>query len=78
MQGLGDCSAFHSSRNLLGASQKGKFIRKNDRRELVCTIFTSRLEADSGDLEINEITKLLTFGITNRAVASDHMATVIR
>ena len=39
---------------------------------------TSRLEAGSGELEINEITELFTSGITKRAVASGHMATVIR
>lgn len=39
---------------------------------------TSRLEAGSGELELNEITELLTSGITKRTVAFGHMATVIR
>jgi len=79
VQGLGHCSACHSSRNLLGASQKDKFIgKKMTGVNWYAPSLTSRLEAGSGELEINEITELLTSGITKRAVASGHMATVIR
>ena len=79
VQGLGHCSACHSSRNLLGASQKEKDIgKKMTGVNWYAPSLTSRLEAGSGELEINEITELLTSGITKNAVASGHMATVIR
>jgi mono/diheme cytochrome c family protein len=79
VQGLGHCSACHSSRNLLGASQKEKFIgKKMTGLNWYAPSLISRLEAGSGELEINEITELLASGITKRAVASGHMATIIR
>jgi mono/diheme cytochrome c family protein len=79
VQGLGHCSACHSSRNLLGASQKEKFIgKKMTGANWYAPSLTSRLEAGSGELEINEITEFLTSGITKSAVASGHMATIIR
>ena len=79
VQGLGHCRACHSSRNLLGASQKEKFIgKKMTGANWYAPSLTSRLEAGSGELEIHEIAELLTIGITKRAVASGHMATVIR
>ena len=79
VQGLGHCRACHSSRNLFGASQKEKFIgKKMTGTNWYAPSLTSRLEAGSGELKISEITELLTSGITKRAVASGHMATVIR
>jgi len=79
VQGLGHCSACHSSRNFLGASQEEKFIgKKMTGVSWYAPSLTSRLEAGSGELEINEITEFLTSGITRNAVASGHMATVIR
>ncbi len=78
-QGLGHCSACHSSRNLLGASQEEKLLgKKMTGVNWYAPSLISRLEAGSGELEIEEITELLLSGITKRAVASGHMATVIK
>tara|TARA_Y100001936_G_scaffold244586_1_gene285210 strand:+ start:24083 stop:25393 length:1311 start_codon:yes stop_codon:yes gene_type:complete len=79
VEGLGHCNSCHSSRNLLGASQEKKLIgKKMTGMDWYAPSLISRLEAGSGDLEISEIIELLTSGISKNAVASGHMATVIR
>ncbi|MBL79111.1 MAG: alcohol dehydrogenase [Nitrosomonadaceae bacterium] len=79
VEGLGHCNSCHSSRNLLGASQKTKHIgKKMTGMGWYAPSLISRLEAGSRGLEINEIIELLTSGISKNAVASGHMATVIR
>ncbi|MER2512958.1 MAG: cytochrome c [Nitrosomonas ureae] len=79
VQGLGHCSACHTTRNMLGASQDsaltgGQIMGMN----WYAPSLSSHLEAGSGDWEIEEIAALLTSGITERAVASGPMATVVR
>ena len=79
VQGLGHCSACHTTRNMLGASQDsaltgGQIMGMN----WYAPSLSSHLEAGSGDWEIEEIAALLTTGITERAVASGPMATVVR
>jgi len=79
VQGLGHCSACHTTRNMLGASQDsaltgGQIMGMN----WYAPSLSSYLEAGSGDWEIEEIAALLTTGITERAVASGPMATVVR
>ena len=79
VEGLGHCNSCHSSRNLLGASQTTKHIgKKMTGMDWYAPSLTSRLEAGSRELEINEIFDLLTTGISKNSVASGHMATVIR
>jgi len=78
-QGLGHCNACHSSRNLLGASQDEKLIgKKITGVSWYAPSLISSLEAGSGDWTIEEIVELLSTGISKRAVASGHMATVIK
>lgn len=79
VQGLGHCSACHTTRNALGASQNetltgGQIMGTN----WYAPSLFSHLEAGSGNWEIDEIVALLTTGITNRAVTSGPMATVVR
>ena len=79
VQGLGHCNACHSTRNVLGASQDdalagGQIMGMN----WYAPSLSAQLEAGVGDWAIEEIVALLTTGITQRAVASGPMATVIR
>lgn len=79
VQGLGHCNACHTTRNALGASQEdalkgGRIMGVN----WYAPSLSSRLEAGSSDWTLEEISELLTKGITHRAVASGPMATVIR
>ncbi len=79
VQGLGHCTACHTTRNMLGASQDealmgGQIMGMN----WYAPSLSSHLEAGSGDWEIDEIVALLTTGVTKRAVTSGPMATVVR
>ncbi len=79
VQGLGHCNACHTSRGFLGGSDNdalsgGQIMGMN----WYAPSLTSRLEAGSGDWTVKEITELLATGISNRAVASGPMATIIR
>ncbi|HBV21339.1 MAG TPA: alcohol dehydrogenase [Nitrosomonas sp.] len=79
VQGLGHCNACHTSRGFLGGSDNdaltgGQIMGMN----WYAPSLTSRLEAGSGDWTVKEIAELLATGISNRAVASGPMATIIR
>lgn len=79
VQGLGHCNACHTNRNLLGASDNatltgGRIMGMN----WYAPSLISHLEAGSGDWSIEETAELLATGISERAVASGPMATIIR
>jgi len=79
VQGLGHCNACHTTRNLFGASQDESFTGGQIMgMNWYAPSLSSHREAGSGDWAIEEIMALLTTGITERAVASGPMATVIR
>jgi mono/diheme cytochrome c family protein len=64
---------------LLGASQDEKLIgKKITGVSWYAPSLISSLEAGSGDWKIEEVVELLSTGISERAVASGHMATVIK
>ncbi len=78
VQGLGHCNACHTTRNLLGASEGdtltgGQIMGVN----WYAPSLTSHLEAGAGDRTIEELAELLTTGISERAVASGPMATIV-
>ena len=79
VQGLGHCNACHTARNVLGASQdehagEGQIMDSN----WYAPSLTSRQEAGSMDWSIEEIVELLTVGVTQRAMMSGPMGTVVR
>ncbi|SFL34761.1 Cytochrome c, mono-and diheme variants [Nitrosomonas aestuarii] len=79
VQGLGHCNACHTSRGFLGGSENdaltgGQIMGTN----WYAPSLTSPLEAGSDDWTVEEIAQLLATGISNRAVASGPMATIIR
>lgn len=79
VQGLGHCTACHSSRNVWGASQDGEL----QGGEIMGTFWyapslISPLEAGMGDWPIETIVELLSTGITRHAVTSGPMATIVR
>jgi mono/diheme cytochrome c family protein len=78
VQGLGHCNACHTNRSLLGGANNelagGQIMGMN----WYAPSLTSHLEAGSSDWSIEEIVTLLSTGITDRAVASGPMATIIR
>ncbi|SEM71040.1 cytochrome c [Nitrosomonas marina] len=78
VQGLGHCNACHTNRSLLGGADNelagGQIMGMN----WYAPSLTSHLEAGSSDWTIDEIVALLSIGITDRAVASGPMATIIR
>ena len=78
VQGLGHCNACHTSRTLLGGADNeltgGQIMGMN----WYAPSLTSHREAGNRDWTIDEIVTLLSTGITDRAVASGPMATIIR
>ena len=79
VQGLGHCNACHTARNVLGASQdehasEGQIMDSN----WYAPSLTTRQEAGSMDWSIEEIVELLTVGVTQRAMMSGPMGTVVR
>ena len=79
VQGLGHCSACHTSRNVWGASQDGELAGG----EIMGTYWyapslISPLEAGMGDWPVEDIVELLSTGITSHAVTSGSMATIVR
>ncbi len=79
VQGLGHCNACHTTRNLVGASDEetlsgGQVMGVN----WYAPSLASHLEAGGGDWSIEEISELLATGISERAVASGPMATIIK
>ncbi len=79
VQGLGHCTACHSSRNVWGASDDGELKGG----EIMGTYWyapslISPLEAGVGDWSIETIVELLSTGITSHAVTSGPMATIVR
>ena len=79
VQGLGHCSACHTSRNVWGASQDGELAGG----EIMGTYWyapslISPLEAGVGDWPVEDIVELLSTGITSHAVTSGPMATIVR
>ena len=78
VQGLGHCNACHTTRNLVGASDEDDLAGGQIMgTKWYAPSLTSSLEAGSGDWSIDEMVELLTVGITDRAVASGPMATII-
>lgn len=78
VQGLGHCNACHTTRNLLGASEEdtlngGQIMGVN----WYAPSLSSHLEAGGGDWTIDEYIALLSVGISERAVASGPMATIV-
>ena len=78
VQGLGHCNACHTTRNLLGASEEdalngGKIMGVN----WYAPSLSSHLETGGGDWTLEEYTELLSTGISERAVASGPMATIV-
>lgn len=79
VQGLGHCNACHTPRNVWGASQDDKLAGG----EIMGTYWyapslISHREAGMGEWPVDEITKLLSTGMTDRAVTSGPMATIVR
>lgn len=79
VQGLGHCNACHTARNVLGASQEdtvggGQIMGSN----WYAPSLTSRQEAGSMDWAIEEIIELLSSGVSQRAISSGPMGTVVR
>ena len=78
VQGLGHCNACHTTRNLLGASEEdslngGKIMGVN----WYAPSLSSHAEAGGSDWTIEEYIELLSVGISERAVASGPMATIV-
>ena len=78
VQGLGHCNACHTTRNPLGASQGnvlggGQIMGSN----WYAPSLTSFQEVSTADWPIPEIMRLLTTGLSSRAVATGPMANVI-
>ena len=79
VQGLGHCNACHTRRGFLGASDDdalsgGQIMGMN----WYAPSLSSHLRADGGDWTVDEIAQLLSAGISERAVASGPMATIVR
>lgn len=79
VQGLGHCNACHTARNVLGASQDdtasgGQIMGSNE----YAPSLTSRQEAGSMDWPLEEIVELLSSGVSQRAMMSGPMGTVVR
>src|SRR5690606_665376 len=79
VQGLGHCNACHTPRNVWGATQDDKLTGG----EIMGTYWyapslVSPLEAGVGEWSIEEIVELLSTGMTDHAVMSGPMATIVR
>ena len=79
VQGLGHCNACHTPRNVWGASQDDKLAGG----EIMGTYWyapslISQREAGMGEWPVDEIAKLLSTGVTDHAVTSGPMATIVR
>lgn len=79
VQGLGHCNACHTPRNVWGASQDDKLAGG----EIMGTYWyapslISQREAGMGEWSVDEIAKLLSTGVTDHAVTSGPMATIVR
>ncbi|MXS84580.1 cytochrome c [Nitrosomonas sp. HPC101] len=79
VQGLGHCNACHTPRNVWGASQDDKLAGG----EIMGTYWyapslISPREAGMGEWSVDEIAKLLSTGVTDHAVTSGPMATIVR
>jgi len=79
VQGLGHCNACHTPRNVWGASQDDKLAGG----EIMGTYWyapslISHREAGMGEWSVDEIAKLLSTGVTDHAVTSGPMATIVR
>ncbi len=78
VQGLGHCNACHTTRNPLGASQGnvlggGQIMGSN----WYAPSLTSLQEASTSDWPVEDIVRLLTTGLSSRAVATGPMADVV-
>lgn len=78
VQGLGHCNACHTPRNVWGASQDDKLAGG----EIMGTYWyapslISQREAGMGEWPVDEIAKLLSTGVTDHAVTSGPMATIV-
>ena len=79
VQGLGHCTACHTSRNVLGASRDDKLSGgKIMGTYWYAPSLISPLEAGVGEWSIEDIVKLLSTGMNGHAVTSGPMATIVR
>ncbi|UJP04601.1 MAG: cytochrome c [Nitrosomonas sp.] len=79
VQGLGHCTACHTSRNVWGASQDDKLTGgKIMGTYWYAPSLISPLEAGVGEWPIKDIIELLSTGINGHAVTSGPMATIVR
>ena len=79
VQGLGHCTACHTSRNVLGASQDDKLSGgKIMGTYWYAPSLISPLEAGVGEWPVEDIAELPSTGINNHAVTSGSMATIVR
>lgn len=79
VQGLGHCNACHTPRNVWGASQENKLAGG----EIMGTYWyapslISHREAGMGEWPVDEIATLLSTGVTDHAVTSGPMATIVQ
>lgn len=77
VQGLGHCSACHSTRNWLGAPGSDLAGSLMQPQGWYAPALDNRREAGMGDWEIGDIVSLLSTGVAPRASASGPMAQVV-
>jgi mono/diheme cytochrome c family protein len=77
VEGLGHCSACHSSRNSLGASEAGLSGGLIPQIGWYAPSLTSAREAGLGDWRVDEIVQLLHTGVSPRAAVFGPMAEVV-
>jgi mono/diheme cytochrome c family protein len=79
VQGLGHCDACHTSRNLLGATQKDKELAGGliPIQDWYAPSLTSNREAGLGQWDINDVVALLRVGISKRGAVFGPMAQVV-
>ena len=78
VQGLGHCSACHSSRTTLGGSEEGLSGGLIPMLGWYAPSLTSNAEAGLGDWETSHIVELLHTGVSPRATVFGPMAEVVR
>jgi mono/diheme cytochrome c family protein len=79
VQGLGHCDACHTSRNVLGATQKDKELAGGliPLQDWYAPSLTSNREAGLGQWATEDVVALLRTGISNRGVVFGPMAQVV-
>jgi mono/diheme cytochrome c family protein len=77
--GLGHCDACHTSRNVLGATQKGKELAGGliPLQDWYAPSLTSNREAGLGQWATEDVVALLRTGVSNRGVVFGPMAQVV-